>query len=324
MNGTGRALGGLAWAACALAVLAALGLSGRAGARAPTTELTLGVSALRISAPLFLAAERGIFARHGLRVTLRTYPTAQPMVDDLSLGRLDAAGFAAWPIVLLGSTRAAEPLRVTATLVEDPSHRLSYVLARRGSGLRFPRDAPGRRVGVLPTVAYRRWLGAILRAEAMDPEAVTVVPVEPSLQASALASGAVDLLFTNDPMATAMLSRGAAELADDGPPCARRLGAPFRFGAFVLSGGLAEGAPALASRLRDAVDEAVLAAREDPVAARRALARHLRPEERTFVDAYPAARFLTSRESLGALAAELSSERALGILDREPAVLPWP
>ncbi len=283
-------------------------------------EVTLGVSALRISLPVFVAQEQGIFARHGLRVTLRTYPTAQPMIDDVALGRVDAAGFAAWPIILLASERATEPLRVTTSLVEDDAHRLSYVLARRGSGLRFPADAPGRRVGVLPTVAYRKWLPAIVRAAGLDPATVTVVPVEPALQAQSLAQGGVDMLFTNDPMATAMIARGVAEVIDDGPPCARRLGAPFRFGSFVLSGSFARRAPELAARVERALDEAILATRRDSVAARVAMARYLRPEERPFVDRYPPSRYLTSAEAGEALREEVASERALGILDRDVKV----
>ncbi len=312
------------WMACGVALSLAVVVT-LAGWRTPARrgrvdEVTLGVSALRISLPLFLAAQRDTFARHGLHVTLRTYPTAQPMVDDVTLGRVDAAGFAAWPIVLLASSRAPVAPRVATVLEEDDGHRLSYVLGRRGSGLRFPADAAGRRVGVLPTAAYRRWLPAVLRAAGVDPTTVTVVPVEPPLQAQTLAQGGVDMMFTNDPMATAMIARGVAEVIDDGPPCAKRLGSPFRFGTFVLSGAFAEGYPSVAARLVAAVDEAILEARSDPAAARRAMAAYLRPEERAFVDAYPPSRYRTSAEAGDLVAAEVARERELGILDREVSV----
>jgi NitT/TauT family transport system substrate-binding protein len=305
-------------------VLLAMGALGRGWApsrRVSADEVTLGVSALRISLPLFLAARRGIFARHGLRVTLRPYPTAQPMVDDVTLGRVDAAGFAAWPIVLLASSRAPVPPRVATTLEEDDAHRLSYVLGRRGGGLHFPADAAGRRVGVLPTVAYRRWLPAVLRAAGVDPATVTVVPVEPGLQAQTLARGGVDMMFTNDPMATAMVARGVAEVIDDGPPCAKRLGSPFGFGTFVLSGAFAARSPGVAARLVDAVDEAILEARADPAAARRAMAPYLRPEERPFVDRYPPSRYRTSGEVRDPVTAEVARARALGVIDREVSAL---
>ena len=283
-------------------------------------EVTLGVSTLRISLPIFLAMKRDLFARHGVHVTLRSYPTAQPMVDDVTLGRIDAAGFAAWPIVMLASARAPVAPRVATALEEDETHRLSYVLGRPGEGLHFPADAAGRRVGVLPTVAYRRWLPAVLRAAGIDPATVTVVPVEPALQAQTLARGGVDMMFTNDPMATAMLARGVAVVIDDGPPCARRLGSPFGFGTFVLSGAFADRAPGVAARVVEAIDEAIEATRADPAAANRAMADYLRPEERSFVDAYPASRYRTSREVGDQVGTEITRERTLGILDRTPSV----
>jgi ABC-type nitrate/sulfonate/bicarbonate transport system substrate-binding protein len=303
----------------ALLLVASLGLV-QARARSSPREITVGVSALRISAPLFLAEQRGLFARAGLRVRFRSYSTAQPMLDDLALGRLDAAGFVAWPIVLMASARASEPVRVTSEIVEDDAHRLSYVLVRRGSALRFPRDLEGRRVGVLPTIAYRRWLSAIGRAAGVDPGRVTVVGVEPSMQAQALEGGAVDMLFTNDPMATAMISRGIASLADDGPPCARRIGNPFSFGTFALSGSFARSSPADARALSSVVDEAIELSRRDAGATRDATRAWLRADERAYVDRYPVASYRTSRESAGALARAVSDARSLGIIDRAPNV----
>lgn len=302
-------------------VLGLVGLAIRVARRPASEEVTLGVAALRISLPVFVAAERGVFARHGLRVNLKSYPTAQPMIDDVALGRLDAGGFAAWPIVLLASARAPEGLRVAGAIHEDSTHRLSYVLAKRGAGLQFPRDVAGRRVGVLPTVAYRRWLAAILAEARIDPASVTVVPVEPSMQAQSLEAGAVDMMFTGDPMATAMLARGIAEIVDDGPPCARRISDPFSFGTVAYSEGFVRRSPDLARRLAAALDEAIEIARRDPAGAREAMRRHLRADEQPFVDRYPDTRYETSQEFHG-LAAVIAANHALGTIDRAPRVNP--
>ena len=287
-------------------------------------HVALGVSALRISLPIFVAAEEGLFARHGLDVELRTYPTAQPMVDDVVLGRLDAAGYAAYPIVFLSSRGVARPPRMVTSLVEDRDHRLSYVLARKGSGLHFPLDAPGKRIGILPTVAYQRWLDAILRAAKIDPASVKVVPLAPPLEGGSLADGAIDFLFTNDPMATAALASGHAEIADDGPPCATRLGATFPFGGFVLSGALVEDRPAIAAQLVAAIDEAIDRVRADPAAARRAMTKYVRAEDRAWIDRYPGARYLRSTETSPTwLADEAAHEKALGVIDFAPAATSW-
>jgi NitT/TauT family transport system substrate-binding protein len=327
MDGASRRsrAGAVALLALALPALLLAGCGRAHSASHGARHLVVGASALRISLPVFVAAREGIFRRHGLDVEVRPYATAQPMMDDVALGRIDAGGYVAYPIVFMASRRAARPTRVVTAVVEDGAHRLSYVLARTGSGLHFPADAAGRRVGILPTVAYRRWLPAILAAAGVDPQGVTVVPVDPAMQARSLAAGAVDLMFTNDPMATAMVAAGTAEVVDDGPPCARRLSEPFWFGSFALGGALAESSPELAQRLVAALDEAIARVRADPAAARRAMADFIRPEEQRFLERYPDARYLNSREAdADTLAAEVARERALGILDAAPPVQSWP
>lgn len=294
------------------------------GDRGRPGHVVLGVSKLRISQPVFVAAERGLFARHGLDVELRVYETAQPLADDVMRGAVDAGGYVAYPIAFLASQHATRPPHAVTELVEDRDHRLSYVLARPGSGLRFPRDAGGRRIGILPTVAYRRWLDAILRAAGHDPASVTAIPVQPALQAQTLVEGGVDLLFTGDPMATAMLARGLAEIADDGAPCATRLGEPYHFGTFLLTGELVAERPDDAARLVAALDDAIEQMRAEPGAGPAAMAGYLRPEERAVVGRYPPTRFATSREvARDALAAEVARERALAIIDAAPRVEPW-
>lgn len=314
--------------ASSLAVIAIACSSHEAPRESPSPaareRLTLGVATLRISMPLFLAQEQQLFAAHGLDVDVRSYETAQPMVNDVVAGRIDAAGFTAYPIVLLASEGASEPPRLVTNLVEDPHHRLSYVLAKKDSGLTFPASAGGKRIGILPTVAYRRWLEAILRAAQIDLATVTIVPVAPPMQAQMLTEGGVDLLFTGDPMASAILASGRAELVDDGPPCAKRLSDPFAFGTFVLSGALARTRPAVAAKLVAAVDDAIERMRRDPTAARRAMALHLRPAERAFVDRYPETAHQTSTEvAAGLLAREVAAETRLGILDHPSLVRAW-
>jgi NitT/TauT family transport system substrate-binding protein len=286
-----------------------------------TPHLVVGASVLRISLPVFLAEKQGIFKKHGLDVELRRYETAQPMIEEVIDGRIDAGGFVAYPIVFLAAKRADRPPSVVGALVEDSGHRLSYLLKKPGSPLRFPEDAAGKRFGILPTVAYRRWLEALLEASKVSTASVSILPIAPPLEAQSLSEGAVDFLFTNDPVATAALDAGAAEPADDGPLCPKLLGEPFAFGTFALSYALTAERPELAAKLAAAVDEAIEATRRDPEAAKAALAEALRPEERASVAHYPSSRYLTRAEAGPALLEqEIEREMRLKILSARPAV----
>src|SRR5271165_6112251 len=186
-------------------------------------RIVIGVSTLRISLPVFVAAEHGLFAKHGLDVEVRRFDTAQPLADELAAGRIDAGGYLAFPIVF-GPGGPPPRVRVVTAIVEDASHPISYFLVRKGSGLRGVASLAGRKIGILPTVAYRRWLEAVLQHDGVALDQVTILPVAPPLQVDSLAGGGVDALFTGDPMATAALARGVAEPLTDSPDVPRVLG----------------------------------------------------------------------------------------------------
>jgi NitT/TauT family transport system substrate-binding protein len=257
--------------------------------------MVIGVSTLRISLPVFVAEQHGLFVKHGVEAEVRRFDTAQPLADELGAARIDAGGYVAFPILF----RPGAPpprVRVFTAIVEDAAHPLSYLLVKRGSGLRGVAALRGRRIGILPTVAYRRWLEAILRHDGLKPEDVSIVPIAPPLEVDALAGGGVDALFTGDPMATAALARGIAELATDTPDVPRVLGEPFLFGTFAVTEDFAQKYPAQARALADALDEAITMISTDPAVGTAAMKPYVRETERPFVDRYPAARYLRSRE----------------------------
>jgi NitT/TauT family transport system substrate-binding protein len=257
--------------------------------------MVIGVSTLRISLPVFVAEQHGLFVKHGVEAEVRRFDTAQPLADELGAARIDAGGYVAFPILF----RPGAPpprVRVFTAIVEDAAHPLSYLLVKRGSGLRGVAALRGRRIGILPTVAYRRWLEAILRHDGLKPEDVSIVPIAPPLEVDALAGGGVDALFTGDPMATAALARGIAELATDTPDVPRVLGEPFLFGTFAVTEDFAQKYPAQARALADALDEAITMISTDPAVGTAAMQPYVRETERPFVDRYPAARYLRSRE----------------------------
>jgi ABC-type nitrate/sulfonate/bicarbonate transport system substrate-binding protein len=261
--------------------------------------MVIGVSTLRISLPVFVAEQRGLFAKHGVDAEVRRYETAQPLADELGAGRIDAGGYVAFPI-LFGPGAPPPKVRVFTAIVEDAGHPLSYLLVKKGGGLRGVPSLRGRRIGILPTAAYRRWLEAVLRHDGLQPEDVKIVPLAPPLEVDALAGGGVDALFTGDPMATAALARGLAEPATDTPDVPRVLGDPFLFGTFAVTEDFAQKHPVQTRALADALDEAITILAADPAAGKAAMKPYVRETERPFVDNYPPARYLRSGEIAGA------------------------
>ncbi len=282
--------------------------------------MVIGVSTLRISLPVFVAEQNGLFAKHGIDAEVRRYETAQPLADELGAARIDAGGYVAFPI-LFGPGAPPPRVRVITAVVEDAGHPLSYLLVKKGSGLRGVAALKGRRIGILPTAAYRRWLEAILHHDGLGPEDVTIVPFAPALEVDALVGGGVDALFTGDPMATAALARGLAELATDTPDVPRVLGDPFLFGTFAVTEDFAQKHPAQAQALSSALDEAITMLAADPAVGKAAMKPYVRETERPFVDQYPPSRYLRSGE---VSAAQLDRALELAGTDARAATVTLP
>jgi ABC-type nitrate/sulfonate/bicarbonate transport system substrate-binding protein len=282
--------------------------------------MVIGVSTLRISLPVFVAEQHGLFIKHGIDAEVRRFDTAQPLADELGAARIDAGGYVAFPILFRPGTPSPK-VRVFTAVVEDAAHPLSYLLVKKGSGLRGVAALRGKRIGILPTAAYRRWLEAILRHDGLGPEDVSIVPLAPPLEADALAGGGVDALFTGDPMATAALARGLAEPATDTPDVPRVLGDPFLFGTFAVAEDFALKHPARARALAAALDEAISMIAADPAVGTAAMKPYVRETERPFVDRYPAARYLRSGE-IGA--AQLDRALELAGTDARAATVALP
>jgi len=280
--------------------------------------VTIGYSALGVSLPLFVAHRAGFLGDQGVQVRMRGYPTAHPLVEAIIDDGVPCGGFVAFPIALHRHVRA-RPLHYACAVAEDMDNPISFLLLRKGSGIRSIEELAGRRVGVLPTKAYREWLKVLLArfglgyhqvkidktCKCMETCAAANVPVErmvsvhdvlPHETAAALRSGRVDAIFTNDPGVTDAVRSGVANIFGDRAILPSLFGSPFLFGSFVFDSDFVAERPDEAHRIVAALDEGVRACREDPAEARRIAASYLPRSCADLRDGLGRPVFLTSRE----------------------------
>lgn len=308
--------------------------------------VTIGYSALGVSLPLFVAHATGLFADHGVRVQMRGYPTAHPLVEDIIDEGVPCGGFAAFPIALHRHVRA-RPLHYACAVAEDLDNPISFLLVRKGSGIRCLQDLVGRRVGVLPTKAYREWLKVLLSraglgyhqvkldrtCKCMETCATSKVPIErmvpvhdvlPHETASALRSGRVDAIFTNDPGVTAAVQAGVADVFGDRPILPSLLGSPFLFGSFVFDSDFVAERPDEARRIVAALDDGVRVCQHDPAEARRIADSYLPPSCANLRNGLGRPVFLTSKQvDTARLQATLDMLSEGGMIGGRVDIGPW-
>lgn len=258
---------------------------------------TLGYSALGISFPVFVAHAKGYFNDVGVSVTTRSWPTAHPVVDAIiDDGDPRFGGFIAYPIAFHRHLRA-RPLYYAGAVLEDRENPISFLLVRNGSGIETLADLGNRKVGVLPTKAYREWLKLLGKRAGLNYHQILldktckcmktesdcvsgrptmkVFDVQPRETVEALRSGAVDAIFTNDPGASAALKAGVAHLWGEDPILPSLLQDPYYFGSFVFDSRFVIEQPETTLKIVQALDEGVRFVRSNPHETREIARRYL-------------------------------------------------
>lgn len=287
-----------------------------AGAWAAEPEkVTIGYCRLRISLPVFVAEGKGYFKANGLDVKLEMFDTAQPLVDALCGGKLDVAGYSAFPIVFSAQLRSGKALYYSTVLMEDDAHPVSMFVVKKDSPVKDIKDLKGKNIGILPTFAYKVWLETILQKNGIKPDEVTIVQVAPAMTPSALESGTVDAVFTNDPAVTTSVQTGTGKLLLTGAVVPETMGSPFPFASFNMTREFVEKHPETARKIIKSLDEAIDSITANQEEAKMIMADFLPDSQKPFVGHYPDALFVkSSRFSPEELMKIEKSYRDLGII----------
>jgi len=252
-------------------------------------KIEIGYSALRISLPVFVAQEKGFFEEAGLDVDLTRFDTAQPLMSALVAGTVDIAGYTALPITYNAILRSNTDLYFLSSILEDQDHRISYIIVPKDTPSDFTiTDLKGKKIGILPTIAYKAWIAEILKANNLDPEKdVEIIQIAPALSPTALASGQIDALFTNDPAATTAIQTGIGRVLSDNVEVPQYLGDPFIFGSFNIEKGYADANPGILNKLTLAMNKSIDFVNQNPEEAKLLMIPYIHESQKDFVQFYP-------------------------------------
>ena len=196
-----------------LAVLSilVLGLAGCGGSGNQTKKASAGgLTAVTFVAPAIgqvgdfvLAAQKGIFKKHGIDLKV-TYVEAAAVVPTLLSAKADF-GWLNAPATLAARANNVPVKAVTVTSVagDKPAAFPIQVVVPKGSKIKSPQDLPGKKVAVdtlfqLPDLGMR----AALLHSGVDPSRIHEVEIPFPDQLKALQSGRVDAILSTEPFVT--------------------------------------------------------------------------------------------------------------------------
>ncbi len=206
------------------------------------------------SLPVIAAQEQQMFQRQHLQAEVVSFSSSNDMVSALVAGQVDVLpAVSLVPLLHLeiqhpGKFRVFSHSRMRR---ENSTYRL---VVKSASPLQTLADLSGKKIGVFPGTSATRLVSAFLQRKGVDPKTVTFVQLPASAQVSSLESGAVDALFSYDPLTLvaepgryrALSNSVYAELIE-----------PCPVGVSVISRDFERAQPEVAARAAQAVQEGI-------------------------------------------------------------------
>jgi NitT/TauT family transport system substrate-binding protein len=107
-------------------------------------KITLAVAAQPISAPVYVAYEKGFFKEEGLQVSLPSFGSGKDALALVLQGKAAFCTVAETPLVFAAIN--GKSFHIVATMAE--STKYMKIVARKDRGIRSARDLSGKRIGV--------------------------------------------------------------------------------------------------------------------------------------------------------------------------------
>ena len=217
----------------------------------------VGYLRLVMSLPSFVAAEKGFFAKEGLKMELVPFQSGTAIIDALVTGRIDAncgsATTGHWFAELNVSGRYKIFLVYGPNSMVDNTYT---VVVNRDSPIKDFKGLEGKKVAHFPGITSRALAKAVTGTQ-LDPEGITFTEIPPPNIVPALAAGQIDAFFSPEPFGMMAVSKGVGRYLMKHPLALLGLENGFPGGAFSFSSRFLKRSPGLAVKLRAAVERAV-------------------------------------------------------------------
>lgn len=154
----------------------------------PLEKITLAVAIQPISAPVYVAYEKGFFKEEGLDVALQSHWAGKEALASVLKGTAQFGTVAETPLMFSGLK--GEKFYIVATIAD--SNRYQKIVARKDRGIAEAKDLTGKKVGVCVGTTAEYYLDAILTYYGIKHNLIHAVPMKIEDLTAALVKGDID------------------------------------------------------------------------------------------------------------------------------------
>jgi len=163
---------------------------------------------------MFVGAEKGIFARHGIDARMKVVDTGTDMVNAMHNGEAQIGDMSV--TTFLKAVHSGEPFKVIGIIMNDATRDNADeplgIVTRRGTGIAAGKvaDLKGKRIGLARGQTSDEYFKMVLRRAGMRYEDLTIENIWSQFGlAPALSEGKVDAVVSWEPYVTAVLEQVA-------------------------------------------------------------------------------------------------------------------
>ncbi len=158
--------------------------------------------------PAYAAVEKDYFAARKVEVEVTEINSSNDILNAIIAGRLDIVPSLSIVPVLHLEIQNPGVARIFAIAYTSQDNAMDSIIVKQDSPIESLTELAGKKVGLFPGTTATNLLRALLKREGVDTSSTTFVPLPPPAQVGALAAGAIDALFSYEPVTTIAMATG--------------------------------------------------------------------------------------------------------------------
>jgi ABC-type nitrate/sulfonate/bicarbonate transport system substrate-binding protein len=160
-------------------------------------KVTLGAETSLLTAPVWVAEEKGYFDEYGLDVEIREFDSGKASFNNMLERSVDISTVAPTPIMFNSFNRKDFSIFATFVYSDDDVK----VIARKDSGISTASDLSGKKVGIVDGSTSQFFLSAFLIQRGLADVDVERINFNPGDLPTALSTGEIDAIIVWEPHA---------------------------------------------------------------------------------------------------------------------------
>jgi len=158
-------------------------------------KITIAVTTITDSTPVYIAFEKNYFKNEGIDVALQTHTSGKSALNAVKEGKADIATSAEAP--LMHSGLKGEKIYIIATI--EKTEKLNGIVARKDRGISTFGDLEGKKIGVTFGTGGEFFLDIFLTTSGISRNDIEYINLKPEKMFDALMNGEVDAVSSWNP-----------------------------------------------------------------------------------------------------------------------------